>query len=360
MAMNLLYNPHDHLDLTDFGIQIPISKDNAAHTIENLLAQGSSAQPPTWLISNLPPGPTKEDLLRVHTPRYVQSLFAGGASLEAELMRAFELVLPDGSYHRYDPSTANRPLGELFDILLARGGGTYGAGLYALEEGAAFYLGGGFHHGQADFGSGFCVFNDVVTATRKLQVERKVTSVWIVDVDAHKGDGTAALTVDDPTIVTLSIHMAEGWPLDISIEEARTTPGRTELSFLPSTLDLGIPPQIDGKYCGNLGESLDSLWNNRIGGSLNTGFVFDALGNRRPVPHPDLVYILMGADPFEEDELPSARFLALDRHQMHQRDQLVHKFFQERLVPTAYVMAGSYGENGWKVYTDFLTWALAY
>ena len=34
---------------------------------------------------------------------------------------------------------------------------------------------------------------DIVIAARKLQFEKKVKSVWIIDVDAHKGDGTAAL-----------------------------------------------------------------------------------------------------------------------------------------------------------------------
>ena len=39
-------------------------------------------------------------------------------------------------------------------------------------------------------------------------------TAWIIDVDAHRGDGTAEIMAEHPEIKTLSIHMASGWPLD--------------------------------------------------------------------------------------------------------------------------------------------------
>jgi acetoin utilization deacetylase AcuC-like enzyme len=306
---------------------------------------------------------------------YVQSLFRGGASLEAEIMRAFELVQPDGRYYRYSPNAHSRPLTELFDILLSRGGGTLAAGQWALglhpdqlasadsnpkvgaslagkSDPEAFYCGGGFHHAMYSFGEGFCLYNDVLTVIRRFQTEGSIQHAWIIDVDAHKGDGTAALTQDDPSVATLSIHMAHGWPLDITPQEAATRQDRSPLSFLPSTVDIGISRNEDCDYCIRLSQGLDTLWNSR-GGELT-----DDSGRKRRVPHPDLVYVLLGADPFEEDELPSAELLSLSRDQMCSRDRLIRDFFTKNNVPTAYLMAGNYGESSWKVYSDFLGWCL--
>lgn len=352
--MRVLYDSHDTLNLEDFGIFIPVSKDNAARTMENLLQMASSPHPPAWWIPDLPEPPSREDLLRVHTPRLVDALLNEGEAHNKEVLSTFELINPDGSYHRYDPKKATRPLHELTGILLKRGGGSIGAGLQALETGSAFYLGGGFHHAMADFGAGFCLYHDVVVAIRKLQAEGRIKNAWIVDIDAHKGDGTAALTRKDPSIVTLSIHMARGWPIDISEAEASSRPDRSKLSFEPSTLDIPVDSGEESEYCADLDAGLQSLWAAR-GRSIR-----DAKGLDQAVPHPDLVYVLAGADPFEEDELPSTQLLRLSREQMRERDQLVHGFFREKDIPIAYVSAGNYGESGWKIYTDFLAWALGY
>jgi hypothetical protein len=58
------------------------------------------------------------------------------------------------------------------------------------------------------------MINDIVIAARKMQAEKGIEKIWVIDTDAHKGDGTAAITAGDDTIVTLSVHMASGWPLD--------------------------------------------------------------------------------------------------------------------------------------------------
>jgi hypothetical protein len=40
------------------------------------------------------------------------------------------------------------------------------------------------------------------------------------------------------------------------------------------------------------------------------------------------------------------------------RDQMVYSFLDERRVPAAFLMAGGYGEETWRVYAQFLGWAL--
>ena len=61
---------------------------------------------------------------------------------------------------------------------------------------------------------------------------------------------------------------------------------------------------------------------------------------------------------YELDELPSTAGLKLSLEQLLERDQLVYSFLKSRGIPGAWVMAGGYGRNSWRVYTQFLEWAL--
>ena len=67
---------------------------------------------------------------------------------------------------------------------------------------------------------------------------------------------------------------------------------------------------------------------------------------------------IAGADPYEKDELPSAKLLQLSLEQLQERDLLIYDFLQDKGIPGAYLMAGGYGESSWEVYTQFLEWAL--
>ena len=226
----------------------------------------------------------------------------------------------DGNDHRYQPGLAARPLAELFDRILIRGGGeTLQCCRRALESGFCFYFGGGMHHAQKDYGAGFCVVNDLVVALRRLQAETRIRSAWVIDVDAHKGDGTAALTAGDDSITTLSIHMAAGWPLD---QPERGADGRPNPSFIPSTIDIPIAAGEEPVYTRRLGEGLE-----RLSGA----------------GRPDLALVVCGADPYELDELPSTAGLRLSLAQLLERDQLVYSFLKTRGIPGAWVMAGGYG-----------------
>ena len=61
----------------------------------------------------------------------------------------------------------------------------------------------------------FVLINDAIIAIRKLQRERIIKSAWVIDVDVHKGDGTAEMSHGDDSIITMSVHMKNGWPLDM-------------------------------------------------------------------------------------------------------------------------------------------------
>jgi len=329
----ILYDPRQPHSLLEFGIEIPVMDSRASETFTRLSAHPQiGPRIAAWHIDTIQETVTREDLLRVHSADYVNRLFSDG--LEAEIIRTYELVDDDGNYHRFNPARANLPLRALFGRILLRVAGTVQCACVALESGFCFYFGGGMHHARKDAGAGFCIVNDLIITLRRLQDEKRVRTAWVIDVDAHKGDGTAAITAGDESITSLSIHMARGWPLD---QPEYDRHGRLNPSFIPSTIDIPIDSGEEALYNLRLKEGLE-----RLAG----------------VGRPDLAIVVCGADPYELDELPSTAGLRLTLAQLLERDQTVYSFLKSLAIPGAWVMAGGYGRNSWRVYTQFLEWVL--
>lgn len=81
----------------------------------------------------------------------------------------------------------------------------------ALVEGRALtavHFPGAKHHAMRDHSSGFCVFADFAIAARSLldNPTAGVDRIAILDIDAHHGDGTEVLLLDEPRALTFSIH----------------------------------------------------------------------------------------------------------------------------------------------------------
>lgn len=329
----IIYDDQHKFSLLEYGIQIPVMNSRASRTFENLRSHpvlGSRLN--DWFRKKENLRLTAADLARVHDRSYVKKLYSD--ELEGEIIKTFELIDSQGQYYRYDPQSASQSLSRLFDTILERATGTWQCCNVALEKSFCFYCGGGMHHAQKNYGNGFCIINDVVIAIRKLQSERGVKSAWVIDVDAHKGDGTAALTADDDSIITLSVHMANGWPLD---GPARDADGCLNPSFVPSNIDVPIARGEDQLYLAKLEKGLQKL---------------------AEFPAPDIAVVLAGSDPYEKDVLPSTSDLKLSLEQLMQRDRMVYSFLKQRGIPQAYLMAGGYGDHSWEVYTQFLQWAL--
>lgn len=111
---------------------------------------------------------------------------------------------------------------------IAVGGTLLGARLVADgDAGVAFNPGGGLHHAQSERTSGFCVFNDLVIATRWLMQARGVRRPLILDFDGHHGDGTQVLLYEEP-ILTVSLHQYDGrfYPGTGSLNETGWGPGQ--------------------------------------------------------------------------------------------------------------------------------------
>ncbi len=326
----LLYTKTTRVALREFGIQIPSAPDKTDRILAALREHSTLGTcEHAWHLERDDTVITREDLLRVHSPEYVERLFSD--QLEAAILQAFELVDVHGRYNRYTPETATRRLGELFQNTMHGLAGAYQCCVEAMKHGFCFYLGGGAHHAHWDFGHGFCVVNDSVVALRRLQSEGRIRTAWVIDVDAHKGDGTAALTQGDPTIRTLSVHMAEGWPLD---GPARDEHGDLRPAFIASDIDVPIRAGEEPEYLTRLSAALERLatWE-----------------------QPDMAIVLCGADPYEKDELQSTQGLQLSSAQMDERDHLIHGFLRDRGIPAAFLMAGGYGDHAWEPYVQFLT-----
>jgi acetoin utilization deacetylase AcuC-like enzyme len=194
-------------------------------------------------------------------------------------------------------------------------GATIQAARTALAgEGVAANLAGGTHHAYAHKGSGYCVFNDVAVAARLMQAEwhrhhRQLLRVFVIDLDVHQGNGTAAIFRDDPTVFTLSLHGAKNFPF------------RKEASDLDVELPDGC---TDAPYLQALDEALAEAW------------------RRQSATPPGLAFFLAGADPHEDDRLGR---LKISSAGLAERDRRVLQVLRERGVPVALSMAGGYGRD---------------
>jgi acetoin utilization deacetylase AcuC-like enzyme len=232
------------------------------------------------------PGATRDMLLRAHDPVYIDMMLAG-------------TVAPD----------AMRRIGLPWsETLVARSratvGGSLAAARVALEHGISGQLAGGTHHAHRDFGSGYCVFNDLAVASLTLLDEGVVQRIAIVDLDVHQGDGNAAILTPDPRVFVLSIHGEKNFPF----------------RKVASDLDVGLPDGTeDGAYLDALTSALDAV----------VAF------------KPELVLYLSGADPLAADTLGR---LSLTPSGLMQRDRQVFDTFKRRGVPLSIAIGGGYAD----------------
>ena len=122
------------------------------------------------------PGRARPALLSLaHCPEYLDR-FLGNRLGEREAKR-MGLPWSEDLVRR----TCIAPMGTLLTAQLA------------LKHGIACHLAGGTHHAHYDFGSGFCILNDLAITARALRAGGLVKRVLIFDCDVHQGDGTAAI-----------------------------------------------------------------------------------------------------------------------------------------------------------------------
>lgn len=229
----------------------------------------------------------EEDLLRVHTPAYVDSIRTGNYNE----LTALRLGLP------WHPTINTRSR--------AATAGTLAAARAAFEDGIAANLAGGTHHAFADRGEGYCVFNDVAVAVRRLQIDEPWLHVMVIDLDAHQGNGTAVLFADDPRVFTYSLHVGRNYP------------SRKE----HSSLDVEV-----SRYAG-------------------ADEYFSQLERTLPAAveqfEPDLVFYNAGVDVHEDDRFGQMTLTTAD---MRRRDEFAIHSARSWNIPTVVVYGGGYNK----------------
>jgi len=236
----------------------------------------------------LPEPPPDEDVLRVHTAKYLRKLKT--ETLSTLEIQALEIP--------FSP--------ELVRFALLSTGGTALAASEALKDGIAVHIGGGFHHAFPDHGEGFCVLNDIAVAAAKLLAERRIRKAMIVDCDLHQGNGTAAVFAGDSRVFTFSIHQMDIYPSE----------------KVASSLDVGLwSGDGDRAYLAALRDHFPRLY---------AEF------------RPDLVIYVAGADPYRGDQLGG---LDMTIEGLRERDAIVIGEARKLKVPVAVVLAGGYASK---------------
>jgi acetoin utilization deacetylase AcuC-like enzyme len=235
-----------------------------------------------------------EDLLRVHTPEYLDSIASGALAREEQVRLGLPL----------------RP--ELLARSAREVGGTLAALEAAWDDGFGCNLAGGTHHAFADRGLGYCVLNDVAVAIRKLHDTQPTARVFVLDTDAHQGNGTHGIFAKEQRVFTYSLHVARNYPAD-------KTPG---------SLDVGLE-----RYAPSA-EYFRALM----------GTVPDALLGFRP----DVVFWIAGADPHRDDRFGQ---MMLSDEDFAARDEALLDLLEQLGVPVVVVYGGGYnrtdGHTAW-------------
>ena len=229
-----------------------------------------------------------EDLLLVHTSRYLKKLIAGRLS-PSEIIT---LELP------YQPA--------LLDFARLMVGGTIMASGLSMQDGLSLHIGGGFHHAFADHGEGFCILNDVAVALMKMKNGGTIKKGMVVDCDVHQGNGTAEIFAGDESVFTFSMHQMDIYP------------ARKE----ESSLDVGFwSGDGDKKYLRQLRSHIPRMYREF---------------------QPDVIFYLAGADPYEKDQLGG---LKISLEGLKERDRIVIEEALRLKIPVVILLAGGYAHD---------------
>ena len=184
-------------------------------------------------------------------------------------------------------------------------GGSLSAVASSLNNGASANLAGGTHHAHYDYGSGYCIFNDLaISAYYCKEKFKEYQNILILDLDVHQGDGTATMLKNDESIFTFSMHCESNFPLKKQI----------------SDLDIPLKKGMEDKtFLKILASNLEKLEGNQT----------------------DIVFFQAGVDGLFHDSLGH---LNLSHQGMMKRNELVLSFCKKKRCPVVIFMGGGYAK----------------
>jgi acetoin utilization deacetylase AcuC-like enzyme len=184
--------------------------------------------------------------------------------------------------------------------------GTVAGCHFAFDYGIAFNVAGGTHHAGTNWGEGFCLLNDQSIAVNYLLNKNLSTSILIIDLDVHQGNGTAQIFESEPRVFTFSMHGANNFPY------------RKERSDLDIPLADGTS---DSEYLDILKATLPKLINQQ---------------------KPDFIFYLSGVDILATDKLGK---LSLSKGACKERDRFVLEQCHKHQIPVQVSMGGGYSTD---------------
>lgn len=194
---------------------------------------------------------------------------------------------------------------KMIDRTLCLTGGALEATIHAVEYGGITgNMAGGTHHAHRDFGSGYCIFNDLAISAMYAIEKLGVKRVAILDLDVHQGDGTATILSNEARTRTISVHCSTNFPFRKSI----------------SDFDLPLEPKAG-----------DELFMEKVREAVELCVDFQ----------PELVLYQAGVDGLEQDHLGK---LCVTREGMQERNQYVFEKMLQNRIPTVIFMGGGYSK----------------
>ena len=232
---------------------------------------------------------TRDSLILAHNPEYVDDFLEG--RLSEKEMRRIGLT----------PWTP-----KMIERTLRLTNGAVEATIYAVNNGGITgNMAGGTHHAHRDFGSGYCIFNDLAISAIYAIENLGLNRVAILDLDVHQGDGTATILSQEERIRTISVHCATNFPFRKSV----------------SDFDLPVEPLAN-----------DDTYLKAVLESVEICLSFE----------PDLVLYQAGVDGLETDSLGK---INVSREGMRKRNRHVFETMLVNRIPTVIFMGGGYSKN---------------
>jgi acetoin utilization deacetylase AcuC-like enzyme len=222
------------------------------------------------------------DMGRTHDATYIDALRTGRPR-----------ALAESQWFTWSPAFAN--------ALALIWTGHLTASRLALESGLVLHPVSGAHHAQYAHGAAFCSLNFLVGASTALLDSGRVERVLMLDLDAHYGDGTDALTMAEPRIMHFDIY------------------GGHRLERTQRGVWAGVRNARD--YMRLLQTELPRLLDRQ----------------------PDLVQWQAGVDPFEDDDVGGIPGMTADC--LRERDLFVLNALAARQMPTVICFAGGYSSS---------------
>lgn len=81
------------------------------------------------------------------------------------------------------------------------------------------------HHCLPDHPNGFCLLANIAIAIEAARAAGQAARFAVIDWDVHHGNGTEAIFIDDPEVLTVSLHQEWNYPLDTGGADVRGRDG---------------------------------------------------------------------------------------------------------------------------------------